>query len=186
MELQSGFVLAVIIGAVLLGDRLGGNDELARRLFQIALGVTLAYFVISGTTFAVDPDAFGADMRKEANREVAVRSIEFTFGVLCIMFGIGGLRRWRTVPVGIALGGLLLLLLPTKDVVTGSLVPGNVLFSQFSQINSQASRGFQFVNFALSGLGFPALMWFGFSQWDREPETGDEEGDEDEDTGSPA
>jgi hypothetical protein len=186
MELQSGIVFAVIIGAVLLVDRLGGNDELARRLFQIALGVTLAYFVVSGTTFFIEPDAFGADMRKEANREVAVRSIEFSLGILSILFGVGGLRQWRTIPLGIALGGLLLLLLPTGRVVTGSGARGDVLFSQLLQINTQASRGIQFANFALSGIGFAALMWFGFSQWDREPEIGDEEGYEEGDAGSPA
>jgi hypothetical protein len=110
MDIQSGIVLAVIIGAVLLVDRLGDTDELARRLFQVALGVAFAYFVFSGTTafirVAGNPsdsqilsglgsnDSSGA-ARELANRFVAARAADFSVGVLAILFGIGGLRRWR-------------------------------------------------------------------------------------------
>lgn len=181
MELQFGIVLAVIIGAVLLVDRLGGTDEMARRLFQVALGIALAYFVVSGTTFVVEPKAFG-EVNREANRELVSISLEFILGVLCVLFGIGGLRRWRTVPLGIAVGGIILLL-SSGTASNASVTTDPRIFNPLRI--SQAARGFQLTNFALSGLGFAALTWFGFSQWDREPESGDEEGDEEEDIGSP-
>lgn len=53
--LQSGFVLAAIILAVLFAGRLGGTAELAKRVFQVALGVGLVLLTISATTAFVRP-----------------------------------------------------------------------------------------------------------------------------------
>jgi hypothetical protein len=56
-NLQSGFVLAAIIAAFLFADRLGGSDQLARRVYQVALGVTIAFLAISATAaFLRQPD----------------------------------------------------------------------------------------------------------------------------------
>ena len=48
--LQSGFVLAVIIAAVLLANHLGGGAGLARKAAQVALGLALMMLVFSATT----------------------------------------------------------------------------------------------------------------------------------------
>lgn len=53
--LQSGFVLAAIILAVLFAERLGGTAELVKRVFQVALGVGLVLLTISATTAFVRP-----------------------------------------------------------------------------------------------------------------------------------
>lgn len=174
MEIQSGIALAVIIGAVLLVDQLGGTDEMARRLYQVALGVALAYFVVSAATFFVEPNSFG-DTNKETNRQLALTAIEFTLGIFSVLVGIAGLRRWRTVPLGIAVGGMILLLSPGAPT-NAPLV--SYLFA--SQGVKEASRGFQLTNVALSGLALGAAIWFGFAQWDGEPDI-----DENEDTEEP-
>ena len=180
MELQSGIVIAVVIGAVLLVDRLGGTDELARRLYQVALGFSLAYFVVSGTRFVVDPNSFG-DTNKELNRQLAVTAIEFALGIFSVLLGIGGLRRWRTVPLGIAVGGMILLL--TAGGTTDATVV-DYLFA--SQGLKEASRGFQLTSFALGGLAFGAALWFGFTHWDRESDLDADAEDEERDPDSTA
>src|SRR3954462_6374772 len=57
-NLQSGFVLAALLAAVLFVEHIGGSDALARRALQIAVGVLLAFTVVRGTTaFLRQPDA---------------------------------------------------------------------------------------------------------------------------------
>jgi hypothetical protein len=187
MDIQSGIVLAVIIGAVLLVDRLGDTDELARRLFQVALGVAFAYFVFSGTTafirVAGNPsdsqilsglgsnDSSGA-ARELANRFVAARAADFSVGVLAILFGIGGLWRWRTVPLGIAVGGLLLVL--ASGTGGGASAYQLVVLADTSL---HASRAANAVNFAILGIGFAGLLWFGFTTWERDSDEASGEDD---------
>ena len=183
MEIQSGIVLAVIIAAVLLVDRIGGADEMARRLFQVVLGVALAYVVVSATTafIRVSGDASGAGLlssslnndsngnaREIANRFVVARTADFSVGVLAVLFGVGGLSRWRTVPIGIAIGGVLLVL------ASGS-GGGASAYQLLADTSLRASRSANVVNFAVLAIGFAFLLWFGFSEWE-----GDEEADVDE------
>lgn len=183
MELQSGIVLAVIIGAVLLVDRIGGNDELARRLFQIALGVALAFTVLTATTAFIraSSDSSAAQLfsnsssdnggRDLANHLVATRSIDFGIGVLAFLFGIGGLRRWSTVPIGLAIGGLLLVLFGGTD-------SGSTEFRLLTQTSLAASRTVNTFNVALMALGTGAMLWFGFTTWDTEDALTQTDGDE--------
>jgi hypothetical protein len=56
--LQSGIVLAAIVAAVLFADRFGGADQIAQRIFQLALAATLAFVVMSGTLAFIRPPAF--------------------------------------------------------------------------------------------------------------------------------
>lgn len=185
MEIQSGIVLAVIIAAVLLVDRIGGADEMARRLFQVVLGVALAYVVVSATTafIRVSGDASGAGLlssslnndsngnaREIANRFVVARTADFSVGVLAVLFGIGGLRRWRTMPIGIAIGGVLLVLASGSG---GGASAYQLLV--LADTSLRASRSANVVNFAVLAIGFAFLLWFGFSEWE-----GDEEADVDE------
>lgn len=53
--MQSGFVLAAVLGAVLFAGRLGGTDEVARRIYQVALGATLAFVVMAGVIAFIRP-----------------------------------------------------------------------------------------------------------------------------------
>jgi hypothetical protein len=56
--LQSGLVLAAIVVAVLFADRLGGSDQLVRRIFQLALAASIAFAVIAGTTAGIRPPQY--------------------------------------------------------------------------------------------------------------------------------
>ena len=184
MELQSGFVLAVIIGAVLLVDRLGGNDELARRLFQVALGVSFALLVLTTTTAFIRESGDSAvrelfsngsssnDSQDVANRFVAARSVDFSMGVLAFLFGIGGLRRWSTVPIGFTIGGLFLLLLSSAS-------GASTQYALLTQTQLAASRTVNVFNIALVALGIGAMVWYGFTTWDTEEDLlGETDGEE--------
>ena len=174
MELQSGIVFAVIIGAVLLVDRLGGNDELARRLFQVALGVALATLVLTATTAFIRSSggsgvrellttgSSSAESRDIANRYVAARSVEFSLGVLALLFGIGGLRRWSTVPIGVTIGGLLLIISAGTEASTA--------YALLAQSTLAASMPVNVFNVALMALGTGTMVWYGFTTWDSEDE----------------
>lgn len=135
--LQSGFVLAVIIIAVLFAERLGGTAELAKRAFQVALGVALALLAMSATAALVRPpeapeellesggifgdsfDSLQADeqaaearglLREAAQNASEVRTIHLGLGVAFFVGGLAALARLSVLPVGAMLGGILLLL----------------------------------------------------------------------------
>ena len=55
--LQSGFVLAVLIAAVLLANHLGGSAGLMKRITQVALGLVLMLLIFSATTAFHGPAA---------------------------------------------------------------------------------------------------------------------------------
>lgn len=60
--MQSGFVLAAVLGAVLFAGRLGGTDEVARRIYQVALGATLAFVVMAGVIAFIRPPSAPAGL----------------------------------------------------------------------------------------------------------------------------
>ena len=137
--LQSGFVLAVIIGAVLLANHLGGGKGLARKAAQVALGLALMMLVFSGTTaFHGAPDIpvgqldsmFNSEMELvEATNDAAVRnsevgSIHIGLGIIFVVLGVVVFRKMGALTPGLLLGGILLLLLGAPE---GGSDQGNAL-----------------------------------------------------------
>lgn len=191
--LQSGFVLAVIVGAVLFADRLGGGAEVARRLFQVALAAAIAFAVIAGTTaFIRAPDIAGAveqsssfndDSDEEqleffrdiADRNAAATTTHAGIGVLVLLAGLAALRRMSTLPTGVALGGLLLILFGSTRG-GGGAEPLGGFFTAYSSLFENAvgatSRGIDIAHFVLMLGGVAALLLFGYTQWEQ-PEASD-------------
>lgn len=160
-NLQSGFVLAIVLAAFLFAERLGGTDQLAKRVFQVGLGVVLAFAVIGGTTafvrspklpsaleqsasFGSSDSGAGGDnskvaedyFRKVANRDSARHTIHVGVGVLLLVAGIAALGRWSVTAPGGALGGLLLVLFGgVRTAAAGADQTGlNALFSIYSSL----------------------------------------------------
>ena len=134
--LQSGFVLAVILLAVFLADRLGGPAQLTKRAFQVALGMGLAFLVLSGTTafdrppavpeelqqsimsgvsFGDEEDEQTTQLYQDSGRETAqnaseVRTIHVGMGFVLVLGALLLFARLKVIPLAVMLGGLLLLL----------------------------------------------------------------------------
>ena len=134
--LQSGFVLAVILLAVFLADRLGGPAQLTKRAFQVALGLALAFLVVAGTTafdrppavpeelqqsimsgvsFGDEEDEQTTQLYQDSGRETAqnaseVRTIHVGMGFVLVLGALLLFARLRVIPLAVMLGGLLLLL----------------------------------------------------------------------------
>ena len=138
-ELQSGFVLAVIIGAVLLANHLGGGAGLARKAAQVALGLVLMMLVFSATAaFHGAPDIpldqldsmFESEMElvettnDAAMRDSEVGSIHIGLGIIFVVLGVVVFRKLGALTPGLLLGGILLLLLSGPE---GGSDQGNAL-----------------------------------------------------------
>jgi len=134
--LQSGFVLAVILLVVFLADRLGGPAQLTKRAFQVALGLALAFLVLSGTAAFDRPPAvpeeleqavasgvsFGDEdggetfqLYQQSSRDTAenaseVRTIQVGMGLVLVLGALLLFARLRVIPLAVMFGGLLLLL----------------------------------------------------------------------------
>ncbi len=125
--LQSSFVLAVIIAAVLLANHLGGGAGLTRKAAQVALGLVLMMLVFSATTaFHGAPDVPIDQMESifesdglgeflEASRDSAARSsqvgtIHIGLGIIFVALGVVVFRKLGGLTPGLLLGGVLILL----------------------------------------------------------------------------
>ena len=130
--LQSGFVLAVIIAAVLLANNLGGGAGLARKAAQVALGLALMMLVFSATTaFHGAPDvpidqmesifeSDGPEEFLEASRDSAARSsqvgtIHIGLGIIFVALGVVVFTKLGGLTPGLLLGGVLLILLGAPE-----------------------------------------------------------------------
>jgi hypothetical protein len=191
--LQSGFVLAAIIAGVLFVDRLGGADGLARRVYQVGLGVTIAFVAISATTaFLRQPDlpegldsssSFSSSdssgsakekaqesfFRDVANRNSEATTIHAGVGLLVLVGALASLRRWPTVALGGAVGGLLLILFGGVHGSSDSTSPLGAIFGSYASIFGAAygsSRTVDTVHFAVLLSGGLALFAFGLNRWE--------------------
>ncbi len=136
--LQSGFVLAVILLAVFLADRLGGPAQLTKRAYQVALGLALAFLVVSGTTAFDRPSGVPEELqqsivsgsafsigdeegqqtlqlyqdssRQQAQNASEVRTIHVGMGIVLALGALLLFARLKVIPLAVMLGGLLLLL----------------------------------------------------------------------------
>lgn len=199
--LQSGIVLAVILLAVFFAERLGGSGQLAQRIFQVALGLALTFLVISATT-AFDPSPAPPEElqgalfdeilfegnedealqlvqdtgREAAQNAIEVRTIHTGLGLIFIVGGLALMTRLRSLPPGLMLGGLLLLLFgspPQQGGLAGftdvfSLIFGTLLPGAGSSVPGQAR---DIAHFAVLLAGTAALLALGYWRWERSEAT---------------
>lgn len=173
MELGSGFVLAVIVAAVLLVDRLGGSDELARRLFQIALAGAIAFTVVSGANAAIrinsgsdsvfSSDSGDDDTQDQIDRVIARQTAQFGAGVVVLLAGLATMRSGRTIPLAGVLGGLLLILFSGAG---GSASSAGFYGLFLGQLGAAASAEMALISFLVFFGGTAFLLWFGFRQYE--------------------
>ena len=187
-SLQSGFVLAVLIGGLFLAERLGGDEGFARKATLAAIAVALTLVVISGTTaFLRPPDLpegvnifSGSSSESEETRQ-AVRdyseasarrasdagSIHLGVGILLALTG-GLLFRRSRAALGILLGGVLLVFLGATPSGSESLfsslfaIYGNALAGSAGQVRDV-------IRFVVLLVGSLALLGFAYWRWDRSP-----------------
>lgn len=180
LELQS-FVVAAIVAAIFLADRLGGSEQVNRRLYQVALGFALV-FVVSAATIAFlrAESASLSDILRlpAAQQSVALLSANDTgdrtreaeavkagIGLFLLVGGLAATRRWSTLPLGAALGGLLLLL---ASGGSSSFNLENLGSSAlFSSLLGKASEGRDIAFFVVLLIGTLALAGFGYWRWER-------------------
>ena len=194
-NLQSGFVVAVLIAAVLLAQRLGGDEALSRRVVQVAIGVALTLLVFSGTTaFLRQPEApegslLSTDITSErqaekfadelsdfakdsAQRASEVGSVHLGIGLMLVIIGAALQRSLRVIPTGVLLGGVLLLILGASPA--GGL---GDLFGSFSTLfgsvfpggAGDAGQARDIVRFVVLAVGTLLLLEFVFWQWESGP-----------------
>jgi hypothetical protein len=161
MELTSGFVVAVLLASILLMDRIGGQDEWARRIFQFALGAALAIAVVTTVTAFVIGDAardqgFGNGDSDIVNRLVIGSGLTLACGFVALLAGASKARDWSTIPSGMILGGLFLIAIGGIGAYTG-----------FVSYSSEASFVARCILVAVSIGGFLMLFAFGYDQYER-------------------
>jgi hypothetical protein len=161
--LETSFVAAILIAAVLVYDRLGGNHEVSRRLFQVGLAVSLAFVVLSFTAAFIRVDAVeggfdvgnnSASAIDQANRLVAASSVHYALGVVFLVFGLAMLRRYHTVPLGFVLGGVFLLFMGGSGSPVGSSI-------SLAQLGLHSTQKFDVAMFATAVGGTIALLAYG-------------------------
>jgi hypothetical protein len=187
--IQSGFVLAAIIAAVLFASRLGGGEEVTRRIYQVALGVLISFAVVSATTAfirapeipeALREDSFESSEEQDeaqyefledvADRNSAATTTHAGVGAVALLAGLFVMRRLRTLSLGIALGGLLLIFFGGVTSNSQSTDPSSLFFLAYSSLLSSvlgsASRGLDIAHFCVLAGSAVALLMFGYTRWE--------------------
>ena len=125
--LQSGFVFAIVIVALLLADRLGGATALALRGAQLALALALVMLVLAATVTVAGPfepnlEAFDPSEAEvaEASADYAERrsmtgTVHIAAAIAFVALGAALLGKRRALAPAIFLAGLLLLLTGVPD-----------------------------------------------------------------------
>jgi hypothetical protein len=180
--LQSGFVVAVLIAAILLAERLGGDEGLARKATHVAIGFALVLVVFSGTTAFLRPPEAPADAatffrsdndssleefdrysKETAQRASEAGSIHLALGMTLAVIGGALVQRLRAIAPGLLLGGVLLLLLGAshdRDFVSiSSVIYGSTL--------ENAGQARDIVRFIVLFAGTIVLLEFAYWRWDR-------------------
>jgi hypothetical protein len=191
LALQSGFVVAVLIAAIFLAERLGGDEVLALRGIQVAIGIALTLVVLAGTTAFIrppeTPDASffdsisGTDSEREqeelqsfvqesARRGSEAGSVQVGLGVVFALLGGILLHRMKAIPPGFLLGGLLLLLLGAG---AGGQDSVNLLTSFYgaSLGGGDAGQARDTVQFGVLLIGTLVLLGLTWWRWEtKEPQ----------------
>ena len=179
LELSS-FVVAAIVAAFLFADRLGGQEQLTRRLYQVALGFALAFAVTSATAAFIRGDAtsYSDILSLPANQQSAAlfdndngsigrdsASIKAGIGLALLLLGFAAAGRWPTLALGAALGGLLLLF--SGGGQSGGFDLGNLSTNAlFGSIFGRAEQGSDIAHFVVMLVGTLLLLGFGYRKWE--------------------
>ncbi len=117
--LQSGFVIGVVIAALLLADRLGGAAVLALRGAQLALALALVMLVLAATATVAGPFEPALDPFEPSEREFREEAAEFarldsvvgtvhaTVAITFVPLGAGLARRSRALAPAVLVAGVL-------------------------------------------------------------------------------
>jgi hypothetical protein len=189
--LQSGFVFAVIVAALLAAGHLGGPSEVAKRLFQLALAVALTFTVIAGTEAFIRNPSYeesesvfdsGGSLDDEDQLEVfedfADRSslrqmMQFAGGVIALILGLSFLRRLPVTAFAAVVGGVLMILfggtIRSGDESTDPLSSFYAVFTDILGATiGQPSRLVDIGQFIMLAAGTLALGFIGLRTWDVE------------------
>ena len=188
--LQSGFVLAVVIGAVLLARYLGGSAGLAERVAQVALGLALMMLVFSATTAfhglpaipageleaAFDSESQFLDRAAESSqRSSEVGTIHIGLGILFVALGVVLVRKLSVLTPAFLLGGVLLILFGAPTGSEGGLGQLGSLLGALGPVLGavgDAGDGREIARFVVLLVGVLLLMGLLYSRRERGPSDG--------------
>ena len=188
--LQSGFVLAVVIGAVLLARYLGGSAGLAERVAQVALGLALMMLVFSATTAfhglpaipagelvaAFDSESQFLDRAAESSqRSSEVGTIHIGLGILFVALGVVLVRKLSVLTPAFLLGGVLLILFGAPTGSEGGLGQLGSLLGALGPVLGavgDAGDGREIARFVVLLAGVLLLMGLLYSRRERGPSDG--------------
>lgn len=180
LELQSGFVVAVVLGAIFLADRFPPG-ALMERVLQCSIALALLLTVAAGTEAVVpsanvqdiadDLEQFQDDPPDEeffnvsediANDDDVRAMIQFAVAVGLVVAGGLMVGRFRVIPTALVFGGLLLLL------TSGSQGGGDVLSELLDFVigDSASSSGYDIARFFVFLLGTLALLWMAYMRFE--------------------
>lgn len=184
--LQSGFVLAVLIAAVLLANHLGGSAGLMKRITQVALGLVLMLLIFSATAAFHGPAAippaelattfdseeqFLAMSSESAQRNSEIGTIHIGLGIIFVALGVVLLRRLRDISPALMLGGVLLILVGVPGggggvgeanslvALLSAFVPGSL---------SDSGSAHEIARFIVLLVGVVLLTGLIYFRWERE------------------
>jgi hypothetical protein len=192
LSLQSGFVIAAIIAAVLVANRIGGDGALALRVTQVAIGLALVLLIFSATAAFRGPpsapsqDLFGAEVEsgdelraaqeefaafaeESAERNSEVGTVHVGLGIIFVAAGVALFRRLRAIPPGFLLGGVLLLLLgaPAGGGLTDLLSGLGAFYGTvFGGSAAEAGMTRDVARFVVLFAGTLVLLWAAFWRWE--------------------
>ena len=199
LNLQSGFVIAVIIAAVFVANRLGGDGALAQGGIQVAIGLALLLLVFSATTAFHDPpeapsqefsdfgfedeeefqEEFTAFAEESAERNSEVGTIHVGLGIIFVALGVALFRWLRAIPPGFLLGGTLLLLLGAPPSGAGELFASSfgIFGAVFPGGEAEAGTGRDIARFVVLLGGTLILLWTAFWRWELPLSRGESSGE---------
>jgi hypothetical protein len=190
ISLQSGIVVAALIVAILVMERLGGIEGLGRKIIQVALAVAITLTVFSGTqAFLGEPDApegglagfsdsqegqeeLERFLKASAARDSEKGSLHLGVGIALAVTGGALLRRLRVLPTSLLLGGILLLLLgsTTESGSTSSGDSLSALYAPLLQYANDAGQAREIIRFFVLLAGTALLLGFLVARWEVPPD----------------
>ena len=180
LELQSGFVVAVIIAALFLADRLQVG-VLQQRICQAALAIGLVLTVAAFTEAAVpspnledlvddfealeqaqDPQEVFDVTQETANDDDLRAMIQFAAGIGLVVAGMLAIGRFPVLSGGALFGGLLVLL------AAGSQGGSDALSELLDFVIGDAASdaGYDWARFVVFLAGTLILLWTGYTQFE--------------------
>jgi len=180
---QVSVIVAAVFIAVLFADRLGGSAALARRVYQVSLGLVLALAVIAGTNAFIRPPELPVDalssgdiltggspedldpnvLEDFANKASESATVRAGAAILAIVAGVAMLQRYKVTGLGVATGGLILVLFSGSGI--GASCNGGA-FNTGAPSLSFASEGRDIAQFVVLLVGSLVMAGYGVWRWD--------------------